>query len=221
MPPISVLLVDDHTLFREGLISLLRGRNDIVIVGEASDGREALEKAHELMPDLILMDIRMPTMGGLEATRLIKRELPYVKIVMLTISEDDQDLFEAIKAGADGYIVKNVHAAELFRLIKGVFAGEPPISSTMAAKVLSEFIRQAREGQTEIGREGLTRREEEILRLIAEGATNRAIAARLNISESTVKKHLHNILDKLHLQNRVQLAIYALRDSLFSGVHTE
>ena len=133
-------------------------------------------------------------MGGLEATRLLKRELPYVKIVMLTISEDVQDLFEAIKAGADGYIVKNVHAAELFRLIKGVFAGEPPISSTMATKMLNEFIRQAREGPAEMGRERLTAREEEILRLVAEGATNRAIADRLNISEGTVKKHLHALL---------------------------
>ena len=221
MSPISVLLVDDHALFREGLTSLLRGQSDITIIDEASGGREAIEKAHELMPDLILMDIRMPNMSGTEATRLIKKDLPYVKIVMLTISEDDQDLFEAIKAGADGYIVKNVHSVELIRLIKGVFVGELTISSTMATKMLNEFIRQAREGPAEIGNESLTSREEEILRLVAEGATNRAIADHLRLSESTVKKHLHNILDKLHLQNRVQLAIYALHDTLFAGVHTE
>jgi DNA-binding NarL/FixJ family response regulator len=231
MPPISVLLVDDHVLFREGVASLLRGSREVELVGEAGDGAEAVAKARELMPDLILMDIRMPGVDGLAATRQIKQELPYVKIIILTVSEDECDLFEAIKSGAEGYLLKNISAKDLLRMIKGIFAGEAPISGTMASKMLAEFARHAsspnpsrergREGVGAASPEGLTEREQEILRLVAEGATNREIGRRLGISENTVKKHLRNILDKLHLQNRVQAAIYALRESLLTQVHLE
>src|SRR3990170_2876537 len=135
----TVLLVDDHTLFREGMASLLSAQEDIEVVGEASDGLEALEKARDLVPDLILMDIKMPRCNGLQATRLIKEEMPHVRIVMLTVSEDDQDLFEAIKSGAEGYLLKTLKARELFEMIRGVLRGEAPLSRSMARKILEEF----------------------------------------------------------------------------------
>src|SRR3990170_6316182 len=146
----TVLLVDDHTLFREGMASLLSAQEDIEVVGEASDGLEALEKARDLVPDLILMDIKMPRCNGLEATRLIKEEMPHVRIVMLTVSEDDHDLFEAIKNGAEGYLLKTLNAQELVDLLKGVFRGEAPISRTMARKILHEFALQSRRPEPEI-----------------------------------------------------------------------
>jgi len=215
MEPIRLLLVDDHPLFRKGVASLLTSRDDIELVGEASDGLEALEKARELMPDVILMDIWMPRCDGLEATRLIMKEMPYVKIVMLTVSDDDQSLFEAIKCGAQGYLLKNLEPEDLFELLRGVLRGEAPISRAMASRILSEFARQAR---GEVGIQdvdgGLTQREREVLRLVAEGRTNKEIAALLYITENTVKNHLRNILEKLHLRNRVQAAVYAIREGL-------
>jgi DNA-binding NarL/FixJ family response regulator len=222
MERISVLLADDHALFRDGLISLLSTQEDIEVVGEAADGEEAVEKARELVPDLILMDIKMPRCNGLEATRLIKEEMPHVRIVMLTVSEDDQDLFEAIKNGAEGYLLKTLNAQELVDNLKGVFRGEAPISRTMARKILAEFASQARrQEQTGMPQSNLTRREIEVLRLVSEGATDKEIAARLSISLRTVKNHNHNILEKLHLQNRVQAAAYALRQGLIQQPPSE
>ena len=208
----TVLLVDDHTLFREGMASLLSAQQDIEVVGEASDGLEALEKARELAPDLILMDIRMPRCGGLEATRLIKQELPHTRIVMLTVSEDDQDLFEAVSLGAEGYLLKTLKSQELFELLKGVFRGEAPISRSMAKKLLQEFARQSHhQDQPTSPRVELTRIECEVLELLSEGASDKEIATRLGISPRTAKNHVHNILEKLQLGNRVQAAAYALR----------
>lgn len=216
----TVLLVDDHTLFRQGLAGLLSSQGDIEVVGEASSGQEAVEKARELVPDLILMDINMPGVNGLEATRLIKEELPHTRIVILTVSEDDRDLFEAVKNGAEGYLLKTLRAEQLFELLKGVFRGEAPISPSMARKLLAEFAQMARkdkEQPTSNDHQELTRREREVLQLLSDGSTDKEIAATLCISRRTVKNHVHNILEKLQLQNRVQATAYALREGLVRG----
>ncbi len=215
MEPMRVLLVDDHVLFRKGLASLIDPLEDMEVVGEAGDGREALERARELMPDLILMDIQMPGWDGLKATRLIKEEMPYVKIVMLTVSDDDKDLFEAIKSGAEGYLLKDIEPEELFELLRGVHRGEAPVSGLTAARILDEFTRLAQEGDRyPSAGESLTPREKEVLQLVAQGATNKEIASQLFITENTAKNHLRNILEKLHVQNRIQAAVYAVREGL-------
>jgi DNA-binding NarL/FixJ family response regulator len=211
MKTISILLADDHTLFRDGLASLLSQRSNLQVVGGAADGAEAIRMARELMPDLVLMDVRMPRVGGLEATRQIKREMPDMCVLMLTMSEDDQDLFEAIKSGAQGYLLKNTPPDELYHLIESVFEGEAPISGLMAAKMLGEFKHGTIAATTadQVVVENLTDREMDVLYRVADGMTNREIADTLSISENTVKKHLRNIMAKLHLQNRVQAALYA------------
>ncbi len=207
-------MVDDHVLFRRGLASLLSSRG-VEVVGEASNGMEALERARQLKPDLVLMDIRMPVVDGLGATRLIRQELPDVKIIILTVSDDDNDLFDAIKAGAQGYLLKNMEPDDLFEMLEGAARGEAAISRTMATKILSEFAAQAhRDSGTAVTRNVLTPRETEVLQLVANGACNREIANALCISENTVKNHLRNILEKLQLENRVQAVAFALRQGL-------
>lgn len=214
MAPLRILLVDDHVLFRKGLGSLLASRG-MQIVGEAGNGIEALDKARQLAPDLILMDIRMPTVDGLSATRLIKKEMPEAKIVILTVSDDDNHLFEAIKCGAQGYLLKNMDPGDLFEMLEGTLRGEAPITRAMAAKILAEFASQAnREAPPASTHSQLTPRETEVLQLVANGTSNRDIANVLCISENTVKNHLRNILEKLHLENRVQAVAYALRQGL-------
>jgi DNA-binding NarL/FixJ family response regulator len=205
-----VLIVDDHDLFRDGIASLLQ-THGYLLAGEASDGLEAVERARELRPDLILMDIRMPNMGGLEATRLIKAEMPDANVVILTVSDDEDDLFEAIKSGAQGYLLKKLKADVFFDMISGVADGEAPISPIMAGKMLQEFSRRPDAARGGGGRAGLSDRESEVLGLVARGESNKRIAARLVVSESTVKYHLRNILDKLHLENRAQVIAYAAR----------
>jgi two-component system, NarL family, nitrate/nitrite response regulator NarL len=215
--PIRILLVDDHSLFRAGIASLLASREDFEVVGEAPDGRQALEAARKLKPDLVLMDVHMPNLGGIEAARLIRAELPDTRVVMLTVSDQDRDLFEAIKSGAHGYLLKNLEPEELFGYLTGVLRGEAPISRTMAAKILSEFSSQASRTRHAPAGEPLselTPREREVLKLVAAGTTNREIASALTLTENTVKNHLRNILDKLHLENRVQAAAYALKMGL-------
>lgn len=215
MTTIRILLADDHSIFRRGVACALAGHADIEIVGEATDGLQVIAKTREMTPDIILMDICMPGMNGLEATRWIKTEFPEVKIVILTIAEEDQNLFEAIKSGAQGYLLKDVEPQQLVEMVRGVFLGEAPISRTSAAKILTEFSRQAREADAgERSKAGLTAREREVLGLVAGGATNKDIAASLGISPSTAKNHLQSILGKLHLENRVQAAAYALREGL-------
>ena len=215
MKPIRVLVVDDQVLFREGLANLLSSQEDIAAIGDAGDGLEAIEKAHQLQPDLVLMDINMPRLNGLEATRRIRAELPEIKIVILTVSDADDDLFEAIKAGAIGYLLKNLKAQSLFERLRGAMRGEAALSPLLAAKVLEEFARQRqREAQAKDDQGGLTDREREVLQLVMDGASNKDIANTLCIAESTVKRHLHNILEKLHLENRVQAAAYAVRKGL-------
>jgi DNA-binding NarL/FixJ family response regulator len=208
-----VLLADDHALFRDGLRSLLEVR-DFDVVGEARDGREAVDLARRLQPDVLLMDLSMPIMGGLDATRALAAQDSAVKIVILTASEDDADLFEAIKAGAQGYLFKNLKSDELIGMLEAVGRGEPGLTPTLARKVMAEFARPS-PSRTPRAPDELTERELEVLDLLVQGITsNRELAERLIITENTVKYHLRNILDKLHVQNRAQVVGYAVRHGL-------
>ena len=212
---LRILLVDDHVLFRKGVAALLARRPEMKVVGEASDGLEAITAAREIIPDVILMDIHMPKCDGLEATRMIKRELPHIKIVILTVSDDDQNLFEAIKSGAQGYLLKDLEPTRLYDLLESISRGEAPLSGVVAAKILKEFARpNADSAPTPEMIDELTTRETDILQLVVDGKTNKEIAASLFIAENTVKIHLRNILEKLHLQNRIQAAVYAVRQGL-------
>lgn len=215
MEPLRILLVDDHVLFRKGLAALLAASQDMDVVGEAGDGLEAIARAQETVPDVILMDIHMPECDGLEAVRIIKREMPHVHVIMLTVSDDDSDLFVAIKNGAEGYLLKNLEPYQLFEMLEGVRQGEAPISGTLAAKILQEF-RQSNHNMAPKpeARDTLTPREIEVLEQVVEGATNKEIGEALSVTENTVKIHLRNILEKLHLQNRIQAAVYAVREGL-------
>ncbi|TWH47616.1 response regulator transcription factor [Sporomusa sp. KB1] len=209
---IKVLVVDDHLLSRKGIVSILSTHPMFDIAGEATDGQEALEKARMLMPDIILMDINMPGIGGLEATRLIKEEMPYVKIVILSVSDDVQDFFEAIKKGAQGYLLKNMEPEYWIDYIISIVQGEAPISRALATKILQEFsIPKANMLSNKV-----SERELEVLQLVSQGMGNKEIGEKLCISESTVKNHLRNIMDKLHLQNRMQLIAFAYKNGLIS-----
>jgi DNA-binding NarL/FixJ family response regulator len=216
MTKIRVLLADDHALLRKGVASILASQPDFEVVGEAGDGLEAIELARELMPDVILMDISMPGMDGLEATRRIVAEMPYARIIVLTFSDGERNLFEAVKSGAQGYVLKNIHPETLCGTLRSVVRGEAPVSGVMAARLLEEFARQARRPQAPVEQPGgeLTAREKAVLELVAHGKSNKEIASALSIAENTVKNHLKNILEKLHLENRVQAATFALRQGL-------
>jgi DNA-binding NarL/FixJ family response regulator len=209
--PRRLLLADDHALFRDGLARLFAYEDDFEVVGEASDGEQALTLARSLQPDLVLMDVDMPRGGGIVATRQIKTELPAVRVVILTVHDDDDTLFQAIKAGAQGYLVKSIRASEMLELLRGMAHGEAPLSRAMAARILGEFARGAAlaPGDEASAAEGLTLREEEVLALVAQRCTNKEIAQQLTISEYTVKNHLSNILSKLHLRSRAEAARYA------------
>lgn len=212
-----ILIADDHALFREGLAALLNAQEDIEVVGEAGDGLEALGKTRALRPDLVLMDINMPNANGLDATLAIKQEIPGARVVMLTMLSDDDNLFGAIKGGAEGYLLKSVSAREMLESVRAVFRGEVALPPTLAARIVREFARakpSARLPADEIPVETLTLREQEVLRLAAHGASNREIAATLSISEYTAKAHIRSILDKLHVQSRAEAAAYALRKGL-------
>lgn len=205
----KILLVDDHALFRAGLASLLKAWS-LQVVGEACDGREAIDKARELRPDLVFMDIRMPTANGLEATRAIKAEFPNIKVIILTVSDDEQDLFEAIKSGAEGYLLKNLREGEFADVVQRIAHGEPVMSPGLAKKLLKEFAR-LRSGMDRSEADlSLRDREREVLEQVAYGWTNKEIAATLHISENTVNYHIKNILSKLHLRNRAQVAAWAM-----------
>jgi two-component system, NarL family, nitrate/nitrite response regulator NarL len=212
--PIRILVVDDHVVFRKGLISLLSDQPEFEVAGEATNGREAVSKARELMPDIILMDVSMPDMDGLQATRRITQEIPNARIVILSVSDTDESLFEAVKRGAQGYLLKNIEPRALFSALKGVADGEASISRTMAAKVMGEFARQSSWVVSARPAAALSLRETEVLELVAKGKSNKEIASALAITENTVKNHLKNILEKLHLENRVQAATFALRERL-------
>jgi len=212
---IKILLVDDHALFRKGLVSLLEDLPEFKVVGEASNGFEAIEAAKTLEPDLIFMDINMPECDGLEATKKIKEILPSIKIVMLTASEEDQFLFEAMKIGAQGYLLKDLELKQFLELLQTISKGEAILSSTMATKIFKEFNKNENESKTsDSSVDELTDRETTILKYVAEGLLNKEIADQLGISENTVKIHLRNILEKLHLKNRIQAAVYAVRQGI-------
>jgi DNA-binding NarL/FixJ family response regulator len=202
-----VLLVDDHALFRQGVASLLAHQDDFVVVGEAEDAESALSKAETLQPDLILMDIDLPKDDGVEATRRVKAALPQTSVVMLTVHDDADRLLEAIKAGADGYLVKNIRAPELLEQLRGLAVGEAAVSRRMAARIMQEFLREGESADVEAR---LTPRELEILQLVSARMSNSDIAQRLTISEHTVKNHLKNILAKLHVRSRHQAAAFGM-----------
>jgi len=216
-----VLLVDDHGLFLEGLTNLLHA-GGYTVVGAAHDGLEALQLARSLHPEVILMDIRMPHLDGLSATRLIKAEMPEIKIVMLTTSAEDADLFEALKSGASGYLLKNLEPDQLFDYLAGLGRGEAPLSRELSALLLREFARQANvlDENAAAGHPAappspeLTARQREILVLVADGLSYKEVGATLNLSEHTVKYHMGETLHRLHLKNREEVVAYALRSGL-------
>lgn len=217
----KALLVDDHALFLEGLQNLLAGRG-ITVVGTAADGLEALAMARALLPDVILMDVRMPRCDGLAATRLIKAELPQIKIVMLTTSAEDEDLFEAIRSGASGYLLKSLNADALFQLLAGLERGEAPLSPGLAARVLAEFARQAPAPQpaTQAELQGLNPRQMQVLTLVAQGMPYKEVGDTLGLSERTVKYHMGEIVQRLHLRNRAEVVAWALRSGLAAPSRT-
>lgn len=208
-----ILIADDHALFRNGLRSLLEAR-DLDVVGEARDGAEAVALARLHHPDIVLMDLNMPGTNGLVATTLICAEMPEIRVVVLTASDDDADLFQAVKSGAQGYLPKNVAAEDLFAFLDGVMNGEPALTPILARKVLGEFSRRLNEKEKP-AETMLTEREQDVLALLVEGVTsNRELATRLFVSENTIKYHLRNILARLHLNNRAQVIAYAVRHGL-------
>lgn len=213
---IRVLLVDDHALFRRGLQATLELEPDIVVVGEAADGAGAVARATELLPDVVLMDVRMPRRSGIEACSAVKAAVPSARIVMLTMSDDESDLYEAIKAGATGYLLKEIDPDELASSIRAVHSGQSLLNPAMASKLLSEFTALASRPQTvpPVPAPKLTAREMEVLRLVARGMSNRDIATELFISENTVKNHIRNMLEKLHLHSRMEAVVYAVREKL-------
>ncbi|MEO7794277.1 MAG: response regulator transcription factor [Thermoanaerobaculia bacterium] len=206
-----IVIADDHALFRDSLKSLLESRG-YEVVGEARNGSEAVELGARLRPDVLLMDLSMPELDGIAATRLLRTEAPEVKVVMLTAAENDAPLFEAIKAGAHGYMQKNLESASFFALLDGVTRGEPALSPGLARRVLAEFAQPRRNSDRERHPDDLTEREREVLELLVSGVTsNRKLAKQLEVSENTIKFHLRNILEKLHLNNRAEAVSYALR----------
>jgi DNA-binding NarL/FixJ family response regulator len=210
----NILIADDHALFRDSLRSLLEAHG-LTIVGEAKNGREAVELARQLKPDIVLMDLSMPELDGLAATRLISAEQPEVKVVVLTASDEDATLFEAIKSGAQGYLLKNLESEEFFGLLDAISRGEPGLTPVLARKLLQEFARPAAAAAPSHDPDALTEREREVLELLVQGITsNRKLARQLGVSENTVKFHVRNILDKLHLHNRAQVVSYAIRHKI-------
>jgi DNA-binding NarL/FixJ family response regulator len=214
-PKLRILLVDDQPLFRRALATLISAQFDMAVVGEAESGRDALEKVRSLRPDLVVMDVNMPIASGVEGVNLLRQAGFSMPIVMLTVSEDDDDLFESIKAGANGYLLKNVRPEQLFEDLRGVMRGEAPIAPAVAGRLLEALrtggIPVRGQPAPAVQDSILTRRESEILQLVAGGMSNKEIANELTITEGTVKNHVHNALDKLHLTNRVQAAAYAVR----------
>jgi two-component system NarL family response regulator len=216
--PIRAMIVDDHALFRRGLEMVLEEEPDIELVGQASDGAEAVEKAAESLPDVVLMDIRMPRSNGIEACRTMKEAAPSAKIVILTISDEEEDLFEAIRAGASGYLLKDIPLDEVADAVRAVYGGQSLINPSMAGKLLTEFATLAKrddeERPQEVPAPRLTEREMQVLKLVARGMNNRDIAKELFISENTVKNHVRNILEKLQIHSRMEAVMVAVREKL-------
>ena len=218
MAKIRTLLADDHPLFRQGLANILQAQPDFEVVGEARDGLEAIVKARELDPDLIIMDVNMPGADGVEATRRIRKHLPSATIVMLTVLDEAEKLFEAIKSGAQGYLLKTIRSRDLLNMLRGAVQGEAAISPALGGRMLEEFRRMAAGTREQPDREAttLTPRERQVLGLVAEGATDQQIAQKLTVSVYTVKSHMRNILGKLHLSQRHEAADYAVSEGLIA-----
>jgi len=214
--PIRVLVVDDHVLFRRGLQMVLAQEPDIDLVGEAGDGAQAVSQAADLLPDVVLLDIRMPKRSGIEACAGIKEVVPSSRILMLTISDEEADLYDAIKAGASGYLLKEISTDEVSAAIRAVAGGQSLISPSMASKLLHEFASmiKTKDEREQLPAPRLTDREMEVLRLVARGMNNREIAKELYISENTVKNHIRNILEKLQLHSRMEAVVYAVREKI-------
>ena len=213
--PIRVLLADPHALFRRGVRLVLDDEADIEVIGECDDGLDAVDRIVELVPDLVLMDVRLPGVSGIEATRRARTLVPGVKVAILTVSEDDEDLFAAVRAGATGYILKEVSIEELPSAVRAVARGDSLISPPMASRLLGEFNALSRRVEEQRGTAPrLSDRELEVLRLVARGMSNKDIAAELVIAENTVKNHVRNILEKLQLRSRMEAAMYAVREKL-------
>ena len=214
---IRILIADDHELFRRGLRMVLEDEDDIAVVGEVGDGASAVQLAIDEAPDVMVMDVRMPQLSGIEAAIKIKESLPHTKILMLTISDEEDDLYEAIKAGANGYLLKEISIDEIGNAVRSVHAGQSLISPSMASKLLNEFasmIKREEEEKEQVPAPKLTPREMEVLEHVAKGMNNREIAKALFISENTVKNHVRNILEKLHLHTRMEAVMYAVREKL-------
>lgn len=230
---IRILLADDQPLFRRAIATLIEEQPELTVVGEAENGLQAVEMAHRLQPDLVVMDVQMPVMNGVEAVRLIRDQLPAIKVVMLTVSDADDHLFDAIRFGARGYLLKDLRPDQLYDLLRAVMRNETPLSPAIAGRLLAEFRATPRGDarrmdtadaslvgsvRTSLANEpagpGLTRRELEIVQLVAEGLSNKEIGTRLSITEGTVKNHVHNALEKLQFENRIQAAAYVVRQGL-------
>jgi DNA-binding NarL/FixJ family response regulator len=205
--PIRVVISDDHELFRRGLKMVLEAEEDIQVVAEAADGQEAVARVEELAPDVVLMDVRMPRMGGIEATRVIRQLFPTTRIIVLTVSDEEDDIYGAVKAGANGYLLKEVSIEEVADAVRGVFAGESLISAALASKLLAEFSGQPKAVDDHVPTSPrLTEREVAVLKLVALGYENAEIAQQLEVSESTVRNHVANILSKLQLRSQIEPA---------------
>jgi DNA-binding NarL/FixJ family response regulator len=216
MERIKVLIADDHRVVREGLCAILKTKEDIEVVGDAQDGQEAVEKARALLPDVILMDVSMPRMTGVEATRVIKREFPHIGIVALTMYEEQQYIFDLVRAGATGYLLKDTDSAQILAAIRAIYRGESLIHPSVATKILAEFslLAQGKSKKPSWEEHDLTEREITVLRLVADGKTNKEIANSLDLSEKTVKNHVRNIFHKLQVYDRTQAAILGIRKGL-------
>ena len=216
--PIRTLIVDDHALFRRGLEIVLVSEPDIEVVGQAGDGTEAVQKAGESVPDIVLMDVRMPRSSGIQACRAIKDVAPSAKIIILTMSDEEEDLFEAIRAGASGYLLKDIPLDDLAEAVRSVHGGQSLISPSMAGKLLTEFAtlarRDAEEPPRQVPAPKLTDREMQVLKLVARGMNNRDIAKELFISDNTVKNHVRNILEKLQIHSRMEAVMVAVREKI-------
>ncbi len=217
MSKIRVLVADDHTIVREGVRLLLDAQPDIEVVGEAADGQEAVKMIRQFRPDLVVMDIQMPNLNGLEATREIKREFPQIQILALTMYESDEYFFQVLNAGASGYVLKKAASADLLSAIRAVHSGDVFLYPSVARRLVSDYLTRVKSGEEQNSFDGLTAREHEVLKLIAEGHTNQAIADKLVISPSTVQTHRTRIMQRLNLHNRAELIQYARRKGLLDN----
>lgn len=213
--PIRVVVVDDQELFRRGLVMLLANEDGIEVIGEAADGEEGTSLAAGSAPDVVLLDIRMPKRSGLEACSAIKQAVPSAKIIMLTVSDEEADLYEAVKSGAAGYLLKDSSIDEVAQAVRVVADGQSLISPSMAVKLIDEFKQMSRPERGQVPGIRLTDRELDVLRLLSKGLSNREIAKQLFISENTVKNHVRNILEKLQLHSRMEAVVYAVKEKLF------